>query len=35
MKVYIDKNDWWVGIYRGPNHWYVCPLPCIVFRFNR
>ena len=35
MTVYFDRNDWWVGVYRGPHHWYVCPLPCIVFRFDR
>ena len=35
VKVYIDTNDWWIGVYRGPNHWYICPLPCIVIRLNR
>jgi hypothetical protein len=35
VKVYIDRNDWWVGVYRGPDHWYVCPLPCVVLRFAR
>jgi len=35
VKVYIDCNDWWIGYYRGPNHHYVCPLPCIVIRWNR
>ena len=33
--VYIDRNDWWIGVYRGPHHWYICPLPCVVFRFRR
>lgn len=35
MTIYIDRNDWWVGAYRGPNHWYVCPIPCVVIRFPR
>lgn len=35
MKVYIDKNDHWVGHYLGPNHHYVCLLPMIVIRWQR
>ena len=35
MKIYIDFSDWWIGVYRGPNHWYACPLPCLVIRWNR
>jgi hypothetical protein len=35
VKVYIDVNDWWAGVYRGPNHWYLCPLPCVVIRWAR
>lgn len=35
MKVYIEPADWWIGYYRGPNHHYVCPLPCIVIRWAR
>ena len=35
MKVYIDAADWWVGLYRGPNHYYVCLLPCVVIRWAR
>jgi hypothetical protein len=35
VRVYIDKNDWWVGAYSGPHHWYVCPLPCLVIRWRR
>jgi hypothetical protein len=35
MRVYLDFNDWWVGVYRGPNHWYLCPLPCVVVRWRR
>ena len=35
MKVYIDINDWWIGLYRGPNHYYLCPVPCVVIRWDR
>ena len=35
IRVYIDFNDWWVGVYRAPHYWYVCPLPCIVIRARR
>lgn len=33
MKVYIEPRDWWIGYYRGPNHHYVCPIPCVVIRW--
>ena len=35
VKVYIDKADWWIGYYRGPNHHYVCVLPTVVIRWPR
>jgi hypothetical protein len=35
VKIYVDWNDWWVGLYRGPNHRYICPLPCLVIRIPR
>lgn len=35
MRVYIDRADWWIGYYRGPNHHYVCPLPTVVIRWKR
>lgn len=35
MKIYIDLDDWWVGLYRGPHHRYVCLLPCVVIRIPR
>lgn len=35
MKVYIDWADWWVGLYRGPRHLYICPVPCLVIRLPR
>lgn len=35
IRVYQDRDDWWVGYYRGPNHHYVCPLPTLVIRWPR
>lgn len=35
MKVYLDWNDWWVGLYRGKEHWYLCPVPCLVIRLKK
>lgn len=35
VKVYFDSNDWWIGLYRGPNHIYVCPVPTLVIRWRR
>jgi hypothetical protein len=35
MRVYRDRNDWWVGYYRGANHHYVCLLPTLVIRWTR
>jgi hypothetical protein len=35
LKVYVDWNDWWVGLYRGPNHLYFCPVPCLVVRVRK
>jgi hypothetical protein len=35
VKVYIDTADWWIGLYRGPHHYYLCPLPCVVIRWDR
>jgi hypothetical protein len=34
-RVYLDWNDAWVGIFRGPKHWYFCPLPFLVVRWER
>lgn len=35
--VYLDKRDWWVGVYYDDDDRivYVCPLPCLVFRWRR
>lgn len=35
MKVYWDFRDWWVGLYVGETHYYVCPVPTLVIRINR
>jgi hypothetical protein len=35
VRVYIDTADWWIGLYRGPNHYYLCLLPCVVIRWER
>ena len=33
--VYLDKNDWWIGYYRGDRCHYVCLIPCVVIRWKR
>lgn len=35
VSVYLDFADWWVGVYIGPNHLYICPLPMVVVRVVR
>jgi hypothetical protein len=35
MDLYRDKNDWWVGYYRGEQFNYVCLLPTLVIRWPR
>lgn len=35
VKVYVDLNDWWVGVYRGPDHYYLCLIPTLVIRWRR
>lgn len=35
MKIYLDRNDWWIGYYRGDTHHYVCILPTVVIRWSR
>lgn len=35
LRIYLDFADWWIGYYRGPNHHYVCLLPCLVIRWSR
>lgn len=33
--VYVDRRDWWIGYYRGERYHFVCPLPCLVIRWER
>lgn len=35
LKVYFDLRDWWVGVFVDEYHWYICPIPTLVFRFRR
>lgn len=30
LKFYRDSNDWWVGLYIGPNHLYFCILTFVM-----
>ncbi len=35
VRVYFDFADWWIGLYIGPNHLYLCLLPTVVIRIRR
>ena len=35
LDVYVDTADWWVGVYLGPTAIFICPLPCLVVRWQR
>lgn len=35
LTIYRDRDDWWIGWYRGASHHYVCLLPTIVMRWDR
>lgn len=35
IKIYRDKNDWWIGLYRGPHHYYIVLVPTLVIRIKR
>lgn len=35
LSVYWDGADIWVGAYVAPTTIYVCPIPCLVFRWRR
>lgn len=30
VSLYVDGRDWWVGLYIGPNHLYVCVFTIVV-----
>jgi hypothetical protein len=35
MQVYLEPRDVWVGACVAPQAVFVCPAPCVVFRFAR
>lgn len=35
VEIYAEPRDWWIGAYVAENAIYVCPVPCLVFRFSR
>jgi hypothetical protein len=32
---HVNPRDWWIGYYRSDDHHYVCPLPCLVIKWER
>jgi len=35
LRIYLEPRDVWVGAYVAKDAVYVCPLPCVVFRWRR
>lgn len=35
VQLYIEPRDVWVGAYVGRGAIYLCPLPCLVIRWQR
>lgn len=35
LSIYIEPRDIWVGVYVAPGAVYVCPLPMLVFKWER
>jgi len=35
VRVYFEPRDWWIGLYIGPEAWYICVLPTLVLRIPR
>jgi hypothetical protein len=35
LRVYFEPRDVWVGAYVAKGAVYVCPLPCVVIRWQR
>jgi hypothetical protein len=35
LSVYIEPRDIWVGVYVAEAAVYVCPLPLLVFKWQR
>jgi len=35
LLLYIEPRDIWIGAYVAEDYIYVCPLPLLVFRWER
>lgn len=35
LSIYIEPRDIWVGVYVAEDAVYVCPLPLLVFKWER
>lgn len=35
LSVYVELRDLWVGAFVASTAVYVCPLPCLVIRWQR
>lgn len=35
LRLYIEPRDAWVGAFVAPHAVYVCPVPCVVIRWQR
>lgn len=35
LAIYIEPRDVWIGAYVAEDYLYVCPLPLLVFRWDR
>ena len=35
FKIYLNRNDQWIGRYRGDDYNYLCILPTVVIQWRR
>jgi hypothetical protein len=35
VQIYAEPRDLWVGVFVAPGAVYVCPIPCLVIRWQR
>lgn len=35
LRIYVDRRDWWIGMYIARDAIYVCLAPCVVIRYWR
>jgi hypothetical protein len=35
LEIYLEPRDLWIGVFVAPSAVYVCPLPCLVFRWQQ